>query len=451
MDISRLVKVNSLLKLSGKPAVGFGRMMIPVASDGVFTDGQLSRLYSSPTGLASDWAVGTAARVYGDRAFSQTSALVPDAIRIGNLTDGPKNVYDIIALSQAINTLYTFRASGEDVVYTTGGTLAANDDVVTGLKTALDLLDIDGLTTSLEGTLGSKTLRLTYDEGVHGYVSTKSSAGIDFGIHGKARLGIAALAVEPTTAIATQLDAILAEKNDFFFVVNPYPGLALSQAIAAWCVTNKKRLIQLDPTSTVASTALSGGTDLASVWKSASVRAAVLYHPEPHQAGDAAWVGGSSPTAPGTETWKFRTLDGVDPTNLTESQLDNITEKNANAYYEAGVLLTGEGTYADGVFIDTDRTEQALDANLKIAAATTMKNAQPQKIPGDGTGIQMLYGAIKKVFDGMTGPGKAFTSYILDLSRAVRVPGTRKITGFEFQAFYSSAAHDVEMSGLIIE
>jgi hypothetical protein len=454
-DLDHLVSVQTLLRLSGVRATGFGRALIPVFTAGVF-GAEFSRLYDGVDGLAADWVAGTPARIFGDAVLGQE--LVPDGVRVGRLTVGPVTIYDVIVVQTLASIVYRMRVSGQEVEITTDAAPTSSpDEVVTALKTEIDALAISGLTTTLEGVSGSKTLRLTFAAGTYGYASLKDSSGFDFGPHGRNQLALEARTADPGTSMSDQLTAIKLEKDDFFFVVNPYPGSGITTAIATWCAANKKRLIQADPTSAIATVADSIATDIAKTLKTASQRAAaILYHPEPVQAADAAWVGGSAPTEPGSSTWAYRTLAGADTVLLTPTQRTNILDKNANAYYEAGGFpLTFEGKLADGTYIDADITALALESRLQAAVAGLIKGAAPLKIEGNDRGIQQIYGAAKTVFDSMTGPGRAFSSYTLTMpkqaNRSAADKAARRVSGFEYEAIYTGATHTVVMKGFITE
>jgi hypothetical protein len=103
---------------------------------------------------------------------------------------------------------------------------------------------------------------------------------------------------------------------------------------------------------------------------------------------------------------------------------------------------------ASGKYIDEVRLEYALEANLQAEVASLLKNASPQKIEGNDLGIQKIYGAVIAVFDRMTGPGRAFSSYTvtvpLQKNRSSADKAARNLSGFEFEAVPTSAIHTVK-------
>lgn len=458
-NINRLIKLSQIVKAAGLPLATLSRSLILSANLGsVFGSADMSLAYGSAAALDAAWAAGTPARAYGDALFIQQ--LVPDSVRVGKLTVGPLLTYLInIPGGQLASTTYALRVNATQASTTTSGS-PASDDAVTALKTQIDAASIAGLTTSLVGSSGTKSLQLQWDATHWGTLSLHDAAGLDYGPAGLDRLEVTATTANPGTSLATQLDNIRRTTDDFFFVLNPYPGSALSQVIATWCAANDKMLIQADPTSALVQAVPSGATDLAAVWMNASMRnAAVIYHSEPGEAADAAWVGGSSPAVPGTETWFGRVLAGPAIDNLNDTQINNlagdalsgIVGKNGSVYVSSGVYKTVLGaTAGDGTPIDLVRFSYAFAQNLKNAEAAVIANAQPLKVPGNIFGSQQMYGAMLGVFEAFKGPTKAIESYTLGQPIQATI-ANRIVTGFPYTIKYNGAIQGVVQTGLITQ
>src|SRR5262249_33302898 len=141
------------------------------------------------------------------------------------------------------STAYHLRVKGQEVEITSQSS-ATNDNIIADIKTAVDLLSQAGLSTTVLGSSSSHTLQLQWDANIFGYVSLTDSSGIDFGPLGRNLLGLAATTADTSSPdIATQLDSILLERDDWYFLVNPYAGLGLSEAMAAWAEANKRLFI----------------------------------------------------------------------------------------------------------------------------------------------------------------------------------------------------------------
>ena len=116
---------------------------------------------------------------------------------------------------------------------------------------------------------------------------------------------------------------------------------------------------------------------------------------------EAAWAGYMLPSDPGSETWKFKQLAGIQVTttvHLSPSNEAIALGKNANLYtLLAGVGHTQEGVMASGRFIDIQRTSDWIEARIEEAIVTLLLN-QP-KVPYSDAGFTSFYAEIASVFD----------------------------------------------------
>lgn len=152
--------------------------------------------------------------------------------------------------------------------------------------------------------------------------------------------------------------------------------------------------LSLDPII-INSTASADTTSVAYQFKAASIeRTAVLYHDNAGEFADLAWLARMLPTAPGSATWKFKTLRGVTFSNLTDTQAANALAKNANTYESfAGTNLTREGTVASGEFIDVIVGLDWVVVNMRADVFDGLANAP--KIPFTNKGIASIVNLVK--------------------------------------------------------
>jgi hypothetical protein len=129
---------------------------------------------------------------------------------------------------------------------------------------------------------------------------------------------------------------------------------------------------------------------------------------------EAAWLGYMLPSDPGSETWKFKTLAGIQitsKTHLSPSQEAVALGKNANLYtYLAGVGHTQEGTMASGRYIDIERGSDWIEARIEEAIATRLLNTP--KIPYSDAGASIFNAEMSSVFD--LGVTRGVMSELLD-------------------------------------
>lgn len=121
------------------------------------------------------------------------------------------------------------------------------------------------------------------------------------------------------------------------------------------------------------------------------------------QAGEAsfpefAWMGGQLPKAPGSITWKFKTLTGITPDVLTATAVNNVKGKNCNVYETiAGVSMAHEGVVASGEFIDIVRGVDWIQARISENVFSLLANAD--KIPYTDPGAEMIKTVIQALLE----------------------------------------------------
>jgi len=116
---------------------------------------------------------------------------------------------------------------------------------------------------------------------------------------------------------------------------------------------------------------------------------------------EAAWAGYMLPSDAGSETWKFKTLAGIQVTttvHLSPSQEAVVLGKDANLYtLLAGVGHTQQGNMASGKFIDIQRGSDWIEARIEEGIVTLLLNAT--KIPYSDAGFTAFHGEIAAVFE----------------------------------------------------
>lgn len=126
---------------------------------------------------------------------------------------------------------------------------------------------------------------------------------------------------------------------------------------------------------------------------------------------EAAWAGGQLSSVPGSETWKFKQLVGIEvspSSELSPAQETRALAKNANLYTVlGGVGHTHEGIMASGRFIDIQRGIDWLEARLGEAIANRLLSEA--KVPYTDAGATILQADIASVLDqgvnnGLLGP-----------------------------------------------
>jgi hypothetical protein len=273
---------------------------------------------------------------------------------------------------------------------TTGG--ATNDDIVTGLKTAIDALaGLPAITTSLIGSVGSKTLRA---------VANATTVWFAIDIDDPTLLTCVQDHAAPA-GLADDLTAIANSTSDFYGIVTLYNSTAYVAATAAWAETVTKQYVPAIAETKSATTSYSGGTDELKALKALAYnRTAGFFHPRAAEFADAAEMGRFFPIDPGGDNWRLKTLTGVSSgwsngAQYTSTQAQNLIDRSANFYYLlAGVdVIGGSGAEASGRYIDVERGLDWYVARLGERLANLL--IQNEKVPFTNEGITLVEAQIR--------------------------------------------------------
>lgn len=207
-------------------------------------------------------------------------------------------------------------------------------------------------------------------------------------------------------AVATDLAAIELVDPDWYALVDCFPSLAQTAAVAAWIESAKKLHVVA---STDAGICSSATDDIATALKaSAYARTAPIFHPDAGVFADAAWLGARLPLDPGSETWAYVTLAGVPVVSLTPAQQNYATGLSSSAFatgkacniYVAigGVNATWPGIVSAREFVDKVRGTDALkaEAQANVYERIVAASNAGRKIPFTDAGIAVIKAALEK-------------------------------------------------------
>lgn len=261
---------------------------------------------------------------------------------------------------------------------------------------------------------------------------------------------------EPATTIATDLDAIQLESGDWYGLITLYNSDAYAKATAAAIeAMDAPKIYACDLSDSETVTLAAGGGDTADDLEVlAYARTFVCYHPSPADMFGAAWLGKVLPLDPGSETWKFKTLSGVNPVTTTSTHRVNLRAKLANTYQTvAGRNITWEGTMCDGDFIDTTRGIDWLEDDMTKAVFAVLAGAD--KIPYTNAGVALIENSIRgslsrAVQAGVLSddPAPVITvPKVADIATSDRA--LRLLPDMKWSGTLQGAIHKVEISGVI--
>jgi hypothetical protein len=452
MALSDIVTISISTASAKVTQAGFGVPLI-LAADAPSGFIERVRFYSDLAEVATDFASGTATHDMAAALFAQEPGVVE--VAVGRLALKPTQRWALTPTA-ANSTKYEMEVNGHLISYTSDGS-ATVTEIIAGLKTAIDLLSL-GITVSDQTTY----MRIVANTaGAYFSVKVLNST--------LANLKIAQDHADP--GAATDLDAILVEDSSWYCILNPFNSKAMALAIAAWAESNKKLFVAATQDSDVVNLALgsdTGGSEtVAGAAKTAAYfRTALMYHPENGEFADAAWVGKVLPSDPGSETWAFHTLAGVDVTTLTSTQHTNATNKLVSTYQTyAGLSLTGVGNQTSGgmgrvsgnEFIDVIRLRDWTEARMSeaVIAAKAQAAALGRKIPFTDNGIAVIQGKLEAIL----AAGVKVGGFAADPAPVVTVPkasevsdadkALRKLTGIKFDATLAGAIQVTSVTGAI--
>lgn len=249
------------------------------------------------------------------------------------------------------------------------------------------------------------------------------------------------------------LQAIVNEDDDWYGLAVETLTKADILLIAAFIEARTKIFIARSADADILTNATD---DLASTLQAAEYdRTAVIYHGSADtQFADAAWLGDCLPRDPGSQTWMFKTLNGITYDTLTASEKDYVLGKGANTYQRiAGVNITQQGTMAGGEYIDVIRGIDWLTARIKERIFTRLINAP--KIPYTNKGIAIIEAQVREQLDiavdqQLIAPEPAYTVTVPDVLDTDELDRqNRQLKEVNFRARLAGAIHYVEIRGAV--
>jgi hypothetical protein len=358
----------------------------------------------------------------------------PKTFKVGSRSTLATMVVKLTVTIATTGYVYSFLVDGKDYTYTVlaGAT-------TTTVATALAAL-ITGGTAGATATAAVAVITIT------------AAAGKVFDVSGWVAN---AMTIDDTTAdpgITADLTAINAEDSEWYGLIPDHFGKAEALAAALWVESEHKVMIVdtfqsgcMDSVST---------TDIMYALKQLGYTRTGTMHSKNkvlHRSG-AAWLAGRFVAAPGSDTWKFKSLTGVAASKYKTGERNAIKAKKGNWYETvAGLDMTAEGWSASGEFMDTVRGVDWLHSEMQIQVFAQMMNAP--KIPYTDPGAESLGGTLMDVLDRgvkvnflAANPVPTVTvPKVADVDPVTRA--TRTLPEMSFDAKLAGAVHNLSVTG----
>jgi Protein of unknown function (DUF3383) len=263
--------------------------------------------------------------------------------------------------------------------------------------------------------------------------------------------------------VADDIIAINNENSDWYGLCDVTHNELRTIAIADWIEAHEKIFVTvLYGTDNISN----AGTDLVStaykLQNGNYFRTAWWWNPEPDQFPDVAIASKSFTKYPGQETWANQRLAAVKSTHLSETNFNNIYNKNGNTFEPfRNVNITQNGKVSGGEWIDIIRFRDWLCEEIKIRIFQQMID---NRIPYTDPGIAIIRSRLQQALDfgvkrgGIAPPevnaeGDYVPSYIIEVPLSMMVSSNDKanriLRDVYFTARLAGAIHVVEIQGTL--
>src|SRR5690606_38596149 len=156
---------------------------------------------------------------------------------------------------------------------------------------------------------------------------------------------------DPEDDLISELDKVA--EQDFYFLLCDRQEEEVIRALSNW-VDSQNKLYFYDTDDPTIHANLESDRTVSSV------------HKNPLSFMAAGWVGVCAPQPPGSITWKFKTINGIEDPGYSTSEIDDIVESGGNTYVrQGGILHTYDGRTTSGEWIDVIRSQDFIEARIK--------------------------------------------------------------------------------------
>jgi hypothetical protein len=401
---------------------------------------ELARKYSASADMLTDGFQATDPEYLAMLKF-EAQENHPSKVVVGRRTHLPTMKKRIVP-TVISGKKYVLEVGGTEISFTSDGT-ATLAEVLAGLKAAVDALALPVTTDTSSGTQLDVTA---------------NTAGAWFQLKNKTLDALLITDVSTDGGVGADLDALVAAAggDDWYALTMTHHSRAEVLAAAAWVESRDK--VFLAATEDDDTHQAGSGDVMSAIKTSAYARTFPVFHENNAAFLGAALAGAALADDPGSNTYAFKQLNGVEASLITGSQVNVLQGKNGSYYVTlAGAAMTQGGKVGSGEWLDAVIGRDA----LKTEIATGLVNLQlnNKKIPMTDAGINQVGNVILaalKTFQGTNGqPGFIATDPApkVTLPRAKDVSPTdrtnRTLSGVTFEATVQGAVHLTKIKGTI--
>jgi len=333
-DVSEIIEINISRETRGVSRQGFGTPLFIGSTTGVYSDGEYIRSYTTADAVLEDFGDGSPEYTAALRTFGQQ--ISPTYLKIGNHKTGTLSV-DFTIGTVEDSTAYSITIDSV-LVEITSGTGVIAEDIVNDLEAEFINVNAPG----------------AFIDNEDGTFEVVPEDPNDFTYDNTANI----TAVENTESIVESYGKMKEADDDFYFVTL-YSHSSSDIEEMADTVESEKRIFVTSYSGSDATDA-QDENDIGSVLQAKDLaRTMIIYAEDTSELPENAFVGLQAPKAPGSTTWKFKSVSGVTVSNLTTTQSLVLKGtqfdygKGYNTYERVGGRnILREGRVVNSEFVD---------------------------------------------------------------------------------------------------
>lgn len=265
------------------------------------------------------------------------------------------------------------------------------------------------------------------------------------------KIGKVDLSVSANETYVSALQAVIDEDDTWYALMADDHSDATIEELAETIQAMRK----IYATSTSSTEALnpSGTTDIgAKLFAKKLDRTFISYHPQAEsQFPECRWVGEQLTYAPGSNTWEYKSLSGVEDVKLNSTQIRTLENKGYNYYISIkGAPVTRRGKTSGNSWIDEIILVDWIYARLQEQIFFRLINLP--KIPYTDVGVTIIENEIRSVLtQGQENGG--IDQYTVTSPRVLAIPemqrAQRILGDFKFNARLAGAVSIVTIRGVV--
>jgi len=438
------VKVNITNQTPRISEVGFGTLLIMGKPTNI---GERTKIYSEPSEMLDD-GFKTTDEIYKKALVAMSQDRTPGLFMIGKRNKDANTKQKVIFSPAPTEGTFTVEVGGQTTAAIT------YDAEEAAIKAAMELLS------TVDEVIVSRTLTSEFDVE---FVGTNINTLVE-PMNVIASEGGVSADVEYITYGSADEEALVAynaikeSSNDFYGVVFTSDCLTDDEAVelASTLQTEERHGSFIRTTSLIGSTDLDADSnEIATRFKKLNLtKVHCIYTKKANNFIDAAIMGLQLTKTPGSSSFMYKTLRGVETDEFTTTERSNLRTKSCN-YYErqSGLPVFKDGVVPTGEFIDISIGIDFL--TVRMGEIVFVGIATPEKVDYDGGGLSVIESLMLSSLYrfGVDNNLIIAESIVIIMPDIDIIPildkANRRLKNCKFKALLKGAIHTVEIDGVL--